>query len=82
MHYNKNFEFFYDKFSNRCLLVSVYSIAHKITSFIDAINAKFQVNLVNLNQIFMTVRYFILKYRMPSTLVGYYFPQALVFIRN
>jgi len=45
MHY-KNFDF---TISSLIVIfwLAFYSIAHKITSFIDAINAKFKVNLVN-----------------------------------
>ena len=79
MHYNQKILDFYDKFSERCLLVSVYSIAHKIESFMDAINAKFQVNLVNPRSDIYDSSLFHTQVSDAhrSTLVGYYFPQAL-----
>ncbi|MDZ8221837.1 MULTISPECIES: glycosyltransferase [unclassified Nostoc] len=45
IQYNQKLIEFYDKFPNRCLLASVYSIAENTQDFIDAINAKFQLNL-------------------------------------
>jgi len=47
INYNRNLLNFYNKFSENCLLFSVYSIANKTQLFIDSINAKFQMNLVN-----------------------------------
>jgi len=45
MHYNKKILEFYDKSSERCFLVSIYSIVNKTQDFINSINTKFQVNL-------------------------------------
>jgi hypothetical protein len=79
MHYNQKILDFYDKFPNRCLLFSIYSIAHKTESFIDAINAKFKVNLVNTTSDIYDSSLFHTQVSDPhrSTLVTYYFPQAL-----
>jgi len=54
-------------------LVSVYSIAHKITSLL----MQLMQNSKLVNHIFMTVRYTQVSDAHRSTLVGYYFPQAL-----
>lgn len=84
IHYNQKLIEFYDKFPNRCLLVSVYSIVNNTQAFIDAINAKFQLNLGTpsldiydeslLNtQVSDTYR---------PTLVGHCFPQTLYIYRR
>ncbi|MBW4636135.1 MAG: sulfotransferase [Iphinoe sp. HA4291-MV1] len=84
IQYNQKLIEFYDKFPHRCLLASVYSIANNTQAFIDAINAKFQLNLGTpssdiydeslLNtQVSDTYR--------PS-LVGHCFPQTLYIYRR
>ncbi len=79
MHYNQKVIDFYDKFSERCLLFSVYNIANKTQSFIDAINEKFQLNLgspasdIYEQSLFHTQ---VLDAHRP-TLIGHYFPHTL-----
>jgi hypothetical protein len=79
IHYNKKLLNFYDNFSERCFLVSVYSIAKKTESFLDAINAKFKVNLVYPTSDIYDRSLFHTQVSDAhrSTLVSYYFPQAL-----
>ncbi|WP_250122552.1 sulfotransferase [Chroococcidiopsis sp. CCMEE 29] len=79
MNYNQKILDFYNKFSERCLLVSVYSIANKTKSFIDTINTKFKLNFVHPKSDIYNCS---LLQTQPwdahePTLVGHYFPQAL-----
>lgn len=79
MHYNHKILDFYERFPERCLLVSVYSIANKTESFINAINAKFKVNLNNPDpNIYEQSLFHNQKSDVHrSTLIGHYFPLAL-----
>lgn len=79
MHYNHKIINFYDKFPERCLLVSVYSIANKTESFIDAINKKFKVDLGRPDSNIYEKSLFHTKVSdvQRSTLISYYFPNAL-----
>lgn len=79
INYNQKILDFYDKFSERCLLASVYSIANKTKYFIDALNTKFNLNLVHpkseiYNRSLMHTQ---VSDAHEPTLVSYYFPQAL-----
>jgi hypothetical protein len=79
MHYNHKILDFYEKFPERCLLVSVYSIANKTEAFINAINTKFKVNLnspdpnIYEQSLFHSQKSDVHR----STLIGHYFPDAL-----
>lgn len=79
IHYNKKILEFYDKFSNRCFLVSIYSIIDNSLAFINSVNKRFQVNLVSpASDIYD--RSLIQAQEVDvhrATLVNYYFPQAL-----
>lgn len=79
MHYNHKIIKFYDKFPERCLLVSVYSIANKTESFIDAINTKFKLNLGSPDSNIYEKSLFHTEVSdvQRSTLISYYFPNAL-----
>ena len=79
IHYNKKILEFYDKFSNRCFLVSIYSIIDNSLAFINSLNKIFQVNLVSpASDIYD--RSLIQAQEVDThraTLVNYYFPQAV-----
>ena len=78
MHYNQKLLAFYNQFSERCLLVSVYSIANQTQSFINAINAKFQVNLGSPASDIYEQSLFNTKVSDAhrATIIAHYFPQA------
>ncbi len=79
MHYNLKILEFYNKFPDRCLLISVSNIVNRIQEFISEINEKFKVALVTPpsdiydQSLFNTQVSNIHR----STLVSHYFPQAL-----
>lgn len=79
MHYNHKVINFYDRFPERCLLVSVYSIANKTEAFINAINTKFKINLSSPDPNIYEKSLFHTEVSDAhrSTLIGYYFPDAL-----
>ena len=79
MHYNQKILDFYSKFPDRCLLVSIYNIANRTQEFIDAINSKFEVNLVTPTSDIYEQSLFHTQVSddHKPTLVSYYFPKAL-----
>ncbi len=79
MHYNQQLLNFYDNFSGRCFLVSVYSIANKTEYFIKAINEKFKVNLNTPDKNIFEKSLFHTEVSdvHRSSLIGHYFPDAL-----
>lgn len=84
IQYNQKLIEFYDKFPNRCLLASVYSIANNTQAFIDAINVKFQLNLgtpsLDIYDESLLNTQLLNSYR--PTLVGHCFPQTLYIYRR
>lgn len=79
LHYNLKVLDFYDRFSENCVLVSIYNITNKPQSFINAINAKFQLNLINpASDIYERS---LLETQVSNahrlTLINHYFPEAL-----
>lgn len=79
MYYNQRLLQFCDKYPERCLLASIYSISSQTEPFIQAINAKFKVNLVTPASSIYEQSLF---HTQPAdlrrlTLIGHYFPEAL-----
>ncbi|PSO76793.1 MAG: hypothetical protein BRC40_02750 [Cyanobacteria bacterium QH_8_48_120] len=79
MRYNQNILDFYNKFTERCLLVSAYSVVNRTQDLIEAIKAKFKMNLAApapkiyepslfCDQVSDTER---------ATLIRFYFPEVL-----
>ncbi|MBE9191778.1 sulfotransferase [Gloeocapsopsis crepidinum LEGE 06123] len=79
IHYNQKILNFYDRFPDRCILTSVYSIANQLEKNIEAINHKFQVTLANpAPDIFERSLLRVQEANVHrATLVAYYFPEAL-----
>jgi len=79
IHYNQKILNFYDRFPDRCILTSVYSIANQLEKNIEAINHKFQVALANpAPDIFERSLLRVQEANVHrATLVAYYFPEAL-----
>ena len=84
IQYNEKIIEFYDKFPNRCLLASVDGIANNTPAFIDAINAKFKVNLASpSSDIYdQSLLHSQVSDTRRLTLVGHCFPKTLYIYRR